>query len=107
MNFKNVNPATRSVMSMIPKYHSQFHYCKNALYVVEVQLISSTGIKVLIFLIHLENINVTKHQKILFEFFTFYSHQNEWRQTNGELHPRNSHSAIFALATSVALSVFY
>lgn len=77
------------------------------MYVVEVQLISSTGIKVLIFLIHLENINVMKHQKILFEFFTFYSHQNEWRQTNGELHPRNSHSAIFALATSVALSVFY
>lgn len=33
MNFKNVNPTTRSVTSMIPKYHSQFHYCKNALYI--------------------------------------------------------------------------
>lgn len=31
MNFKNVNPTTRSVMSMIPKYHSQFHYCKKCI----------------------------------------------------------------------------
>lgn len=31
MNFKNVNPTTRSVMSMIPKYHSQFHYWKKCI----------------------------------------------------------------------------
>lgn len=31
MNFKNVNPVTHSVMSMIPKYHSQFHYCKKCI----------------------------------------------------------------------------